>query len=284
MEKISLNDSKYPLLLSKISDPPSFLFYEGELPKKDDILIAIVGSRACSAYGRQVAYELSFNLAKEGIVIVSGLALGIDSIAHQAALDAKGRTVAVLGCGLDIIYPSSHQKLAKEIIKKEGAIVSEFSPGTPPLPHHFPLRNRIISGISVATVVVEAALRSGALITARYALEQGREVFAVPGPVYSQNSQGTNNLIKMGASPVTSFEDVMLGLNIQLNSERKKGAVKAETKEEEILLSLLNQGAVSVDKLCELSKLEISIVSSTLIMLEIKGLVKNIGGQYIRIK
>jgi len=285
MKKIAQDDANYPFLLSKIFDPPSFLYYEGELPKEDEVLIAVVGSRACTPYGRQVAEEISYNLAKEGITIVSGLALGIDSVAHQAALTAGGKTIAVLGSGLDVIYPPSHIKLAKEIIENEGALISEFSPGTPPLPHHFPLRNRIISGISQGTIVIEAGFKSGALITARSALEQGREVFAVPGSIYSLNSQGSNSLIKMGAHVVTNFLDVLDVLNLKPKTKRKKKEIKCETKEEAILLALLGPEPVSIDKLHALSKLDIAVVTSTLVMLEIKGLVKNVGGaRYIKIK
>uniref|UniRef100_A0A7V3J8W6 DNA-protecting protein DprA n=1 Tax=candidate division CPR3 bacterium TaxID=2268181 RepID=A0A7V3J8W6_UNCC3 len=287
MKKIAQDDANYPFLLSKIFDPPSFLYYEGELPKEDEVLVAVVGSRACTPYGRQVAEEISYNLAKEGITIVSGLALGIDSVAHRAALTAKGKTIAVLGSGLDVIYPSSHMKLAKEIIENGGALISEFSPGTPPLPHHFPLRNRIISGISQGIIVVEAGFKSGALITARCALEQGREVFAVPGSIYSLNSQGSNSLIKMGAHVVTNFLDVLDVLNLKpkTKTKTKRKEIKCETKEEAILLALLGPEPVSIDKLHALSKLDIAVVTSTLVMLEIKGLVKNIGGaRYIKIK
>jgi DNA processing protein len=285
IEVLTIKDKNYPGLLRELADPPAILYYKGKLPKKNDFLVSIVGSRACTSYGRQVAEELAYNLAKEGITIVSGLALGIDSIAHKAALQAKGKTIAVLGCGLDIIYPYTHKRLAEEIIKKDGAIISEFSLGTPPLKPNFPMRNRIISGISKATIVVEAALKSGALITAKSALEQNREVFAVPGSIFNPNSEGCNNLIKMGAYPVTSYEDILSELGIKSKIAKIKKEAEGDSKEEKVILSLLSYEPVSIDKLKELSKLDIAVLNSTLIMLEIKGLVKNIGGaQYIRIK
>jgi DNA processing protein len=285
MEKISVNQEGYPYLLTKIFDPPPFLYYRGLLPDKNDVLVAIVGSRACTAYGRQVAEDLAFKLAKEGLVIVSGLALGIDSIAHQATLDAGGRTIAVLGSGLDCISPRSHYHLAEEIVRKGGALISEFAPQTPPLPVHFPQRNRIIAGMSQATIVVEAAYDSGALITARFALEQGREVFAVPGPIYSPNSEGTNGLIKSGAYPVTSFKDVLEVLKIKPRSTEKRKRALNLTKEEETLLALLSAEPISIDKMKKISRLDIAVISATLVMLEIKGLVKNLGGGwYTKIK
>ena len=281
---LTIKDKNYPKLLAQIYDPPAILYYKGTLPKKEDFLVSVVGSRACTSYGRQVAEDLVYNLAKEGLTITSGLALGIDSIAHKAALEAQGKTIAVLGNGLDLIYPYSHKKLAEEIIEKDGAIVSEFPLGMPPLKQNFPQRNRIISGLSQATVVVEAALNSGALITAKSALEQNREVFAVPGSIYNPNSLGCNNLIKMGAHPVTSFEDILLELNIKPSEKVKREKVKGETEEENLLLSLLSHEPISIDKLKELSKLDIAVLNANLIMLEIKGVVKNIGGgQYIRI-
>lgn len=285
IEVIIIKDKNYPKLLSEIPDPPAILYYKGKLPQKDDFLVSIVGSRACTSYGRQVAEEIAYNLAQEGLTIVSGLALGIDSIAHKAALDGKGKTIAVLGCGLDIIYPYSHKKLAEEIVEKDGAIISEFPLSMPPLKPNFPMRNRIISGLSKATVVVEAALKSGALITAKSALEQNREVFAVPGSIKNPNCQGTNNLIKMGAHPVTSYEDILLELNIKLTERKKTERKKGETEEENLLLKILSHEPASIDKLKEVSKLDIAVVNSTLIMLEIKGLIKNVGGaQYIRVK
>ncbi|MCX6806943.1 MAG: DNA-processing protein DprA [Candidatus Berkelbacteria bacterium] len=280
---VTIKDKNYPSILKEIYDPPAILYYKGALPKENDLLVGVVGSRVCTTYGRQVAEDVSFNLAKEEIIIVSGLALGIDSIAHQAALDAKGKTIAVLGCGLDTIYPSSHQKLALDIVKNNGAILSEFPLGCPPYKSNFPMRNRIISGLSKAVVIIEAAIKSGALITARSALEQNREVFAVPGPIYSRNSEGTNSLIKMGAHPLTNSEDLFFELGIKIKAKKQK-EIKGDTEEENMILEILSREPSSIDKLKELSKLDIAVLNSTLIMLEIKGMVKNIGGgQYIKV-
>jgi len=272
----------YPFLLKEIPDPPAVLYYKGVLPSKEDVLLAIVGSRACSAYGRQVTEDIVFQLAKLGIVVVSGLALGIDGLAHKAALRAGGKTLAVLACGLDSVYPPSHRQMAEEIQQKGGAIISENPPGTPPLPFFFPLRNRIISGLSRATLVIEAAARSGALITARYALEQNREVFAVPGSIYHSRCEGTNQLIKMGAYPVTNIEDILSQMNIKrtlfgkIFSYNKQGY----NNEEEILLSLIENEPRFVDDLVRQSHLDVAVVNATLMMLEIKGVVKNVGGGY----
>lgn len=283
---MTIKDKNYPKLLKEIYDPPSIIYYKGKI-FDDDLKIAIVGSRACTSYGRRVAENLAFDLASEGITIVSGLALGIDSVAHKAALDAKGKTIAVLGNGLDRIYPDCHRKLAKDILENEGAIISEFSPGTPPYRGNFPQRNRVISGLSQGTIVVEAIETSGALITAKSALEQNREVFAVPGNIDSPSSKGTNNLIKMGAHPITQAADVLIELNIKPKSKGVRGlrgvrGVKG--KEEKLLFSLLSSEPLHIDKLKEKSKLDVALVNSTLIMLEMKGLIKNIGGgYYIRI-
>lgn len=284
IEVLTILDKKYPTDLKEIFDPPAVLYFKGIMPTPQDFLLGVVGSRACTSYGRQAAEELSFNLARNGLTIVSGLALGIDSIAHRAVLDAKGKTIAVLGCGLDTIYPYSHRKLADEIINSDGAIISEQHIGTKPLRPFFPLRNRIISGLSKATLIVEAALKSGALITARSALEQNREVFVVPGSIYSPKSEGTNNLIKMGAHPVTVYQDILVELNIkEENRNKKEKENKGDNQEEEVLLSLLDDGPLAVDKLVESSGLEAAVVNSTLIMLEMKGRVKSIGGgSYIK--
>lgn len=284
---VTLSDKSYPDLLAEIPDPPHVLYYKGVLPKKNDFLFAVVGSRACTYYGRQVTESFIYNLALFGLTVVSGLAFGIDGLAHQAALKAKSKTIAVLAGGLNEIYPPAHKKMAEEIIKTGGAIISENHIGIPSLKQFFPLRNRIISGLSKAILVIEAALKSGALITARSALEQNREVFAVPGSIYSKTSEGTNNLIKMGAHPVTKFEDILLELGINKTVQGVRGAkeAKGDNKEENILLSLLGSDPIYIDKLAEKSKLDIAVVNSTLIMLEIRGIVKNIGGgSYIRIK
>jgi DNA processing protein len=201
----------YPDLLAYIADPPLVLWQRGQLPEAA-LAVAVVGSRAASPGAREVARGLGTSLARHGVIVVSGLARGCDGEAHQGALDAGGTTIAVLGCGADITYPSEHQALANAIART-GAVVSEFAPGTPPLPHHFPLRNRIISGISRAVVVVEAGQQSGSLITAACALEQGREVMVVPGPVLSGRNRGAHSLLRDGATLVESADDILLALS-----------------------------------------------------------------------
>ena len=214
-------------------------------------------------------------LASRGITIISGLALGIDGISHQACLEGGGKTIAVLGSGLDIIYPFCHKKLAKEIVEKGGALVSEYPPGTKPDRWQFPARNRIIAGLSQACLVIEAPKKSGALITAFYALNEGRDVLSVPGEINKKNSEGTNNLIKLGAKPVTTPQDVLEIFNI--TGEEKRKEIKADSREEEILLNLLAKGdPIHIDKLIGLSKLSSAIVLSTLTMMEINKKIKNL--------
>jgi len=213
---LTLYDEDYPHLLKEIYNPPYLLYYKGAKPVKDEFSLGIVGTRKASSYGQQVTPEIVGDLTQNGITIVSGLALGIDGLAHQTAYKTGGKTIAVLGSGLDKqnIYPSQHRFLAQKIIEAEGTLISEFPYGTLPLKFNFPYRNRIISGLSLGILVIEAGETSGALITARYALEQNREVFAVPGSIYSQNSLGSNNLIKMGAHAITSASDILDALNL----------------------------------------------------------------------
>lgn len=214
IDVLTLEDNNYPKNLKEIYLPPAILYLRGKVLKKDGMAISIVGSRKVTEYGIKVTESISKALASRGLTIVSGLALGVDTVAHKAALKTGARTIAVLGCGVEKPYPYVNTKLATEIAKN-GAIISEYPIGTPPLKHHFPARNRIISGLSLGTVVTEAAERSGALITAKDALEQGREVFAVPGSLGNENSKGPNNLIKMGAKPVTEVSDILEELGLK---------------------------------------------------------------------
>lgn len=207
--KISIENPKYPLLLKQIYDPPKILYVKGNIDILNNPCISIVGCRDASKYGQEVAKYFAYNLTKEGFTIVSGLARGIDSFAHIGTLEAKGQTIAVLGCGLDIIYPKQNEKLADEILNFGGAIISEYPIGTKPYKMNFPARNRIISGLSKGVIVVEAKEKGGSLITADYAMEQGRELFAVPGNINLPNSVGTNNLIKDGASLACNYYDVL---------------------------------------------------------------------------
>jgi len=285
IEFVTVLDKNYPALLKEIPDPPFVLYYKGQLPKEKDFLIAVVGSRACTYYGRQATEKIVYDLAGLGITIVSGLAFGIDSLSHQVALKAKGKTIAILACGLDSVYPPSHRQLANKIIETGGALISEQHPRTLPLKAFFPLRNRIISGLSRGIIIIEAAIKSGALITARCALEQNREVFALPGSIFNPTSEGTNNLLKMGAHPLTCADDVLTEFNIKMGRGIKgsKG-IRGDNKEEDLILSLLSAEPTEINELVKESKISVSLVNSTLIMLEIKGMVKNIGGgSYIKI-
>lgn len=206
---ISIQDEEYPEILKNIYDPPLYLYIRGNKKILKENAIAIVGCRECTQYGKKVAWELAYNIAKQNINIVSGLAKGIDGVAHKSAVVANGRTIAVLGNGLDIIYPSENIMLATEILKSGGAIISEYPLGERPQKQNFPERNRIVSGISKGIIVVEAKEKSGALITADFALEQGRAVFAVPGNINQETSIGTNKLIKQGANLITSYKDIL---------------------------------------------------------------------------
>lgn len=208
IKTLTLQDKNYPANLRHIYQPPSIIYFRGEVLLEDNIAVAVVGSRRATDYGLGNAERLGFELASRGVTVISGLARGIDTAAHKGALRAGGRTIAVLGSGLDVMYPSENKRLADEITRY-GAVISEFEPDAPPARHNFPKRNRIISGLSLGVVIVEAAKRSGSLITADFALEQGREVFALPGKVGSFTSEGTHNLIKQGAKLIESIEDIV---------------------------------------------------------------------------
>jgi len=278
MKVITVKEKEYPKLLKEIYSPPALLYIKGNLPANLDFTLAVVGTRKITTYGQQITPEIVKDLASAGLVIVSGLALGVDALAHQSCLEAGGKTIAVLGSGLDLIYPITNRQLAEKIME-DGAIISEYPLGTQPLKQHFPARNRIISGLSLGALVIEGDKDSGSLITARYALEQNREVFAVPGSVYNQASVGPNNLIKMGAKPVTSAGDILEALNLELAQEfMENKIIIPDTKEEEILLQFLSREPIHIDELIKKSKLNTSIVNSALIMMEMKGKVRNLGG------
>ena len=284
---ITINDKNYPKLLSEIYNPPALLYIKGEIRAEDEVSLAVVGTRRLSNYGRQITPRITEVLARNKITIISGLALGIDTLAHRSALDASGRTIAVLAGGIDegTIFPPINRKLAKEIVdKKKGAVISEQHPGTPCLKQYFPARNRIIAGLALGTLVVEAPERSGALITAKLALDTDREVFAVPGNILSPQSIGPNNLIKMGAKAVTGPEDVLDELNIeQLYKQKEAEAVLPENKLEKIIFEILSLDPIHIDKIIKKAKLDTSVVTSALTMMEIKGMVKNLGaGNYVR--
>lgn len=282
---ISIEDKNYPQKLAKIPDPPLGIFVVGSLPEDNFKSVAIIGSRRCSEYGATQAYKFSKEFAKHNIVIISGMAMGIDSKAHMGAIDGGGKTIAVLGCGADIIYPSSNKQLRDNIIKN-GCIISEYPPQTEPLKHHFPQRNRIISGLSDAVCVAEAAKRSGTLITVNQAIEQGREVFAVPGNITSYFSQGCNNLLKTGCSALTEPADIYSALNISLKADSEKNA-KISTitlaTEEKMVYDCIGLQPITIEEIMIKTNSQIQTIQYILTMLEIKGYVTRLSGQkYIR--
>jgi DNA processing protein len=270
-------DPAFPQGLGTIFDPPPGLFLRGgaDLELLDAPSVAVVGARSCSSYGAQVARMLGRDLASAGLVVVSGMARGIDGEAHRGALEAGGRTVAVLGCGIDRDYPASHADLARRI-REEGLVVSEYAPGVEPAPWRFPARNRIIAGLAAVTIVVEARERSGALITADLALEEGREVFAVPGEITSSLSTGTNRLIALGATPITAVEDVLRPFGIE-----QADAPTADVSEPAAqLLVRLRDAPAGVDELARTSELDASALAAALSELEVAGLVAEAAGIY----
>lgn len=276
-----LNDPDYPEPLAEIFDPPPILFYRGQLIPEDKKAVGIVGTRTFSPYGKQVADRMAFELAGMGITVVSGMAQGIDSFAHEAALRAGGRTIAVLGGGFDSVTSARARKLFEKI-PEQGAVLTEFPNGSPPTPENFPKRNRVISGLSLGVVVVEAPEGSGALITARQALDQGREVMAVPGRVDSPNSVGTNKLIrKSGAALVASALDVVQELNLSVAPMAERPVVLVDLKKEErVIFDLLASGQpVLIDDLSNRASLPVSECFSILTGLELKGHVKRLAGQ-----
>lgn len=276
---VSLADRDYPVNLRMISDAPPVLYFRGTLLPQDDLAIGVVGSRYPTIYGKQVTEELVGHLVASSLVIVSGLARGIDSIAHRAALDSGGRTIAVLGSGVDTIYPPENKNLA-EAIAACGAIVSEFPLGYPSVPANFPARNRIISGLSLGILVTEAAVDSGSLITAGCAAEQGREVFAVPGAIHSKMSEGANNLIKEGVHPVTGTHDILEVLNIDQKKQKAKGEKQKVNLTDKIqlqIMTILDGENKHIDLIARETGLSASQVSAALSMMELAGFVKNYG-------
>ena len=278
VQVLTLLDDNYPKLLRQIDQAPPVLYVRGTLLPADDFAIAMVGTRRISDYGQQITRDTSLYLAGHGLTIVSGLARGVDALAHQSALQAGGRTIAVLGSGVDVIYPPEHRTLADAIIEN-GAIISDYPLGTQPEGVNFPPRNRIISGLSLATVVVEAGERSGALITADFAVEQGRDVFAVPGNILSPSSKGTNRLIQKGAFALVSPQDVLdlLELSQVEDYQEARQALPADTTEAKILQSM-DYEPVHVDEICNEVGLAVEKVTAALTMMELKGLVQHVGG------
>lgn len=278
---LTLDDPEYPGDLSEIHSPPIVLYIWGDLLPQDRVGAAIVGTRRATPYGKAVARDLASGLASSGVTVVSGMARGIDAVAHQAALEAGGRTIAVLGSGLDHIYPPEHRNLAGSIAKS-GAVLSDYPLGTRPEGSNFPPRNRIISGLSLAVVVVQAGERSGALITARFAAEQGRDVFGVPGRIYDRGSKGSNRLIGQGAFPATSVDDVLEVLNLDVIA-RAAPTTLPEDKTERIVLSSLGSEPIHIDELRSKCDLPISELTACLSILELRGQARQVGGMhYVR--
>ncbi len=316
---VTINDESYPPLLKQIHDPPVVLYIIGQLSIQDTLSIAIVGSRSPTEYGKTISQQLTYQLAARGITVVSGFARGIDTRVHRGALEAGGRTIAVFGCGLSIIYPETNRALAAEIIKS-GALISEFPMTMPPRGNNFPRRNRVISGLTLGTLVVEASERSGSLITARHAAEQGREVFAVPGQIFSGVSRGTHSLINQGATLINSVDDLLDALpqdytkilgqpspeatrqpapprNRSLEQPDKAArpqSVEAKststsqprpkteinlTPDEQAVLSAIDVSSIHIDQITRVTQLPIGKVSSLLVMLELKGIVQQLPGK-----
>ena len=285
-QALTWESADYPGLLRQIPAAPPVLFVRGAFAPVDDWAVAVVGTRRLSAYGRLVTHDLATALARNGITIVSGLACGIDGVAHRAALEADGRTIAVMGCGIDRVYPPEHRDLAHAIVDGHGALVTDFPLGTEPSSINFPARNRLISGLALGVLVIEAGERSGALITARFALEQDRDVFAVPGNVNSPVSVGTNRLIQQGAKLVTRIEDILEELNLRMVTEQQAAqAVLPDSAEEAALLSQLSSQPLHVDDLGRLTGMPSYLVSSTLTLMELKGMVQQVGAMnYVRLR
>jgi len=275
---VTWDDADYPPQLKSIAAPPPLLYVKGAFAPADQWAIAVVGTRRATAYGREVTRSLVSDLARSGVTIVSGLARGIDAAAHQAALEAGGRTLAVLGHGIDFVYPPEHRQLAEQIIE-HGALVTDYPVSTPPEGGNFPPRNRIISGLSLGVLVVEGDVSSGAHITADFAAEQGRDVFAVPGNILQRASRLPNTLIQQGATPVLSAEDILEQLNLTMVAQQAEAReVIPQDAMEAKLLELLSAEPVHIDDIQRTTELPISQVSSTLALMELKGMVRQVGG------
>ncbi|MEK7623057.1 MAG: DNA-processing protein DprA [Patescibacteria group bacterium] len=280
IEVIAQSDERYPSLLKQLYDPPAALFVRGTLAKVD-LCLAIVGTRKCTPYGRQVVEELVPQLVESGLTIVSGLALGIDGFAHEATLRAGGKTIAVLGSGVDRahVFPTTHSDLANRIIASGGAVISEYPPGMMANTFTFPRRNRIVAGMSLGTLVTEAPEGSGALITAQCALDNNREVFAVPQNITHENAFGPNTLIKNGAHPVSTVEDILSVLHIEkAKAQTVARATLPDSPEEAALLPFLTREPIHIDFIAKQAKLPSHLVSGILTLMEMKGRVRNVGG------
>lgn len=273
------DDPRYPSLLREIPHPPASLRIRGDISALHRPALAVVGTRRPTSYGLSVTRSLLEPVARAGLTIISGLALGIDTVAHRVAVELGAPTIAVLGCGIDRIYPWENQQLAEAILATGGALISEFPDGTPPLRQHFPQRNRIISGLARAVLLVEAGEKSGALITAKFAVDQNRDVLVVPGPITSPTSVGPLNWLKLGATPITSAEDILR--LFQLTSppfQSRADQYQAQSPAERAVIDCLRLEPLHIDELTEKSRLDNSVVSATLSLLEINGVIHHLGG------
>jgi DNA processing protein len=292
INNISKENLEFPSLLKEIPDCPDSLFFKGVLPT-DSLCIAIVGTRKASNLGLSLAYDISTKLVKAGFIIVSGLAYGIDASAHKGAVDAKGKTIAVLACGLNTIYPKSHTTLSEQVIKNGGAVISEYPLDASPLAHQFLARNRIISGLSIATIIIESPIRSGARTTAKHATEQGREVLVIPGNVNDQRYGGSHELIRNGARLVSGIDDILHDLaslsaqypkliDMTKLDKDKEHSTKDMSKDELIIFEVLRNSTtpLTIDTMIELTKLEAHRVSQSLTFLTVSGIVKDGGGKF----
>jgi len=279
IKEIKITDENYPAELKKISNPPKTLYYRGEFLKPNELSLGIVGTRRASVYGKQVTLQLTSDLAHAGLTIISGLAPGIDTFAHQTCVENKKRTIAILGTGLDekSIYPQQNVALAGNIIKEGGCLISEYPPGTPGYPNNFRQRNRIISALSLGVLVVEAKEKSGSLITANFAKLQQKKLFAVPGAIYTLNSSGPNKLIKEGATLVEKAQDILDVLDIKI-SEAPTQKIVGENKIESAILLAIKEEPLYIDKIIEKTELPAPMIATTLALMEIEGKIRNLGG------
>jgi len=291
IKKISLTDSSYPFLLKNISNPPSVIYFLGELPAEEIPKIAIVGTRKATNQGKLLAKRFAYDLSKKGLIVVSGLALGIDACSHEGALAAQAPTIAVLANGLDDIYPRQHFHLASKILDFGGAIISEYDVGTPAYPDQFLARNRIISGLCLGVVIIEAPIHSGALATARWALEQGREVFIVPGPVDHLNYEGSHLLLREGGRLVRNADDIIEDLSLKEKLKEikndKNNQKEIDTSKNESLqkiLDSLDKKSLTIDEIIKKTNLSSQLVSQNLTFLILKGKVEEKFGKYRKIK
>ena len=279
IEKITIDDKNYPADLKKIKNPPKILYFRGEI-KQNEPLFAVVGARNCSSYGKQATIDIAGNLAEAGLTIVSGLAPGIDSFVHWATIERGKRTIAVFGTGVDkqSIYPSENMRLAEKILETGGLLISEYPPGTQGTRWTFPQRNRIISGLSLGVLVIEAKQRSGALITADCAFEQDRKVFALPGSIYSLNSKGPHFLIKKGAKLIENSNDILKELNLTLAENNDTNEIGGQNAEENLILNILEEGGLHIDQIIKTTKLSAAKTAGILAILEMEEKIRNLGG------